>query len=269
MTRPGPVVRGLRAGFADDRAGNLAAAISMRGFLALFPIIVLCIAVVGFVVGDATKFADDVVKALGLSGDAAKVITDATKTAQRTKVASTIVGFVGLLWTGTGLAASITDAWNQVWHIPGGSLRGRLVGVGWLAGGGVLALVGFGLTGLVSASGAFVVVGVLGGLAVDTGLFVWTAWILPSRRIPVRAMVLPALAGGVGFEVLKLVGGYVVPALVERSSSLYGTIGVVFALLVWMLVLGYLVVSVALVERVLWVQGESRDRDQEPSVVRS
>jgi membrane protein len=263
------VIRELQHRFAADRAGNLAAAISMRAFLALFPILVLCIAVVGLFVGDATAFADRVVNALGLSGDAAKVITDATRTAQRTKVASSVIGIVGLLWTGTGLAASITDAWNQVWQIPGGTLRGRLVGVGWLAGGGVLAVIGFGATGLVSDSGELAVVGIVGGLAVDTMLFLWTAWILPVRRIPVRAMLPASVAGGIGFEILKLVGGYAVPAMVSRSSTLYGTIGVVFALLVWMLVLGYLVVSIALVEKVLWDQGASRSRDQDPSAART
>ncbi len=259
------LARDFQRGFSADRAGNLAAAISMRAFLALFPILVLCIAVVGLFVGDATAFAERVVNSLGLTGDAAKVITDATRTAQRTKVASSIIGVVGLLWTGTGLAASITDAWNQLWRIPGGTLRGRLVGVGWLAGGGVLAVLGFGATGLVSGSGTLVLVGIVGGLAVDTLLFLWTAWILPARRIPIRGMLPAAVIGGIGFEILKLVGGYAVPALVERSSTLYGTIGVVFALLVWMLVLGYLVVTVALSEKVLWDQGASRSRDQEPS----
>ena len=267
-TRALAFVRELQRRYSADRAGNLAAAISMRAFLALFPILVLAIAVVGLFVGDATAFADRVVNALGLTGDAATLITDATRTAQQTKVASSIIGFVGLLWTGTGLAASITDAWNQVWGIPGGSFRGRLAGVGWLAGGGVLAIIGFGATALVSGSGSLVVVGVVGGLAVDTMLFVWTAWILPARRIPLRAMLPAAVVGGIGYEILKLVGGYAVPVMVRRSSTLYGTIGVVFALLVWMLVLGYLIVGVALVEKVAFDQGASRSIDHESAPAR-
>ena len=38
--------------FGAERGANLAAAISMRGFLALFPMLVLAIAVVGFIGGD-------------------------------------------------------------------------------------------------------------------------------------------------------------------------------------------------------------------------
>jgi membrane protein len=202
---------------------------------------------------------------MGLSGDAAKTITDATRAAQHARVASSIIGALGLLWTGTGLASSITDAWNQVWHIPGGSLRGRAVGVVWLLGGGVLGVAGLAATALVSDSGGLAVIGVLCGFVLETVLFLWTSWILPARRISVRAMLPAAIVGGIGFEVLKLVGGFVVPKLVVRSSTLYGTIGVVFALLVWMLVLGYLVVGVAFLEKVLSDQGANRSRDHAPS----
>lgn len=257
----------LQRHFGARRGGNLAAAISMRAFLALFPLLVLAIAFVGFFVGNADQFADTVIKELGLSGDAATTITDSVQTAQKSKVASSIIGIVGLVWTGTGLAASITDAWNQMWEIPGGTLRGRLVGLGWLTGGGALLVAGLAAGALVDEPGALPALGLIGGIAVDIVLFLWTAWILPSRRIPLRAMVPAAIAGGIGFETLKVIGTVVVPRLVTRSSTLYGTIGVVFALLVWMLVLGYLVVYVALIERIGWdrAQGARRATSHEPS----
>ena len=74
--------------------------------------------------------------------------------------------------------------------------------------------------------------------------FLWTSWVLPNRRVPLRALVPAALVGGFGLEALKVVGGILVPRLVANSSELYGTIGAVFALLVWLLVLGRLVVYV-------------------------
>jgi membrane protein len=42
-----------------------------------------------------------------------------------------------------------------------------------------------------------------------------------------------ALVGAVGFGLLKLVGAVFVPRLVASSSALYGSIGVVFAVLAW------------------------------------
>lgn len=244
--------------FGAERGANLAAAISMRGFLALFPVLVLMIAVVGFVSGDPRTVADDIVDSLGLSGSAAETITDAVKTAQRTKVASSIIGVIGLLWTGTGLAASLTAAWNQTWGIPGGGLRGRALGFGWLLGGLVLFGLALLMLALVGGTGALPELGIVGGLLVDTLVFVWTAWILPARRIPIRAMLPAAIFGGICIEILKLLGALVIPSLVGGSSALYGTIGTVFALLVWFLVLGRVVVYVTLIEHETWLRHVAR-----------
>jgi membrane protein len=249
--------------FGAERGANLAAALSMRGFLALFPMLVLAISVVGFIGGDPSTIARDIVDELGLSGDAAHTITEAVETAQRSKVASSIVGVVGLLWAGTGLATAITAAWNQTWGIPGGAVRGRVIGFGWLLGGLVLFAVAMGTALLVGGTGALPVAGLVLGITVDTLLFLWTAWLLPTRRIPVRAMVLPAIVGGLAFEVCKLVGTLVIPAIVTRSSALYGTIGSVFALLVWLLFLGRIVVYVTLVEHVRWLDRDDASAKQD------
>jgi membrane protein len=240
--------------FGAERGANLAAAISMRAFLSLFPVLVLAIAVVGFVGGDPRQIANDIVRELGLSGSAANTITDAVRTAQDTRVASSLIGIVGLLWAGTGLAASLTAAWNQTWSIPGGGVRGRTLGFVWLLGGLVLFAVALFLLSLVGdENGALPEIGVIAGILVNTIGFVWTAWVLPTRRISLRAMAPAAIVGGVCLEVLKLVGTFVIPRIVTRSSELYGTIGAVFALLVWFLVIGRVVVYVTLIEHQSWL----------------
>ena len=99
----------------------------------------------------------------------------------------------------------------------------------------------------------------IGGLAVNTLVWLWTSWILPNRRVPWRALLPGALVGAVGLEVLKIVGGYVVPQLVAGSSALYGTLGVVFALLSWLLVFGRLVVMVTFIEVIAWERGHGTD----------
>jgi uncharacterized BrkB/YihY/UPF0761 family membrane protein len=72
-----------------------------------------------------------------------------------------------------------------------------------------------------------------------------------------------ALVGGVALEAMKLVGAYAVPHLVARSSEVYGTIGVVFALLVWLLLFGRVVVYVAIIETRGW---ERRHGEREVDV---
>ena len=49
-----------------------------------------------------------------------------------------------------------------------------------------------------------------------------------------------AIVGAVGFEVLKVVGGDLRARAVASSSALYGSIGVVFAILAWLLFFGRL-----------------------------
>ncbi len=104
-------------------------------------------------------------------------------------------------------------------------------------------------TSLPTVFGPLVVVITVGANTVG---FLWTSVVLPNRRVPLHALVPAALVGGVSLEVLKVVGAIVVPRLVANSSELYGTIGAVFALLVWLLVLGRLVVYVSVLEVMRW-----------------
>ncbi len=82
--------------------------------------------------------------------------------------------------------------------------------------------------------------------------------------MPWRALLPAATSEVIAFELLKLAGAYVVPRMVARSSALYGTIGVVLALLAWLLVLGRLVVFVNVIE----VDGWERRRGTEEVMIK-
>ena len=56
------------------------------------------------------------------------------------------------------------------------------------------------------------------------------------------------LVGAVALEVLKVAAGIWVPRLINKSSELWGAIGVVFAIIAWILVFGRVVVYVAVIE---------------------
>jgi membrane protein len=89
-------------------------------------------------------------------------------------------------------------------------------------------------------------------LAANFALWLWTFKALPNRDIPLRDLVPGAILGAVGLEVLKVVGGYYVPRLVSSSSELYGSIGVVFAILAWLLLFGRLIMYAATLNVVLF-----------------
>jgi len=240
--------RELTGRFEAARGSTLAAAISLRGFLALFPVLLLALGALGFAAASTDGLATRLVNQLGLDGEAARTVTDAVEAARRRRVTSGAVGLVGLLWTGTGLAAVLADAWDQVWAVPGRPLRARGRGLLWLAGGLPLAVASLGATTLSARRGLWLPVGFVAGAVVTGALLWWTAAVLPRRRLDRRRMVPAAAAGGVAVEIVKSAAAVVLPPVVTRASTTYGTIGVAFAILVWFMVLGRIVVWVAVLE---------------------
>lgn len=224
----------------------------MRAFLALFPIALLALAAVGIAGGDATRIGRDIADALGLGREFGRTLADSIQTAEKRQVSSSLIGLAGLVWTGTGLSAAMGAAWDSAWATPGGALRGRALGVVWLLGG--LAFLGatVGTTVLLQRADVLIQLGIVGGVFASSLFLFWTALLLPVRRIPWRAMVRPAILGGIGLEVVRDLGAIAVPALIRRSSSAYGAIGATFALLVWLLLMGRVVVYVAVYERHRW-----------------
>jgi uncharacterized BrkB/YihY/UPF0761 family membrane protein len=84
------------------------------------------------------------------------------------------------------------------------------------------------------------------------GLWLWTFKILSRRDIGWKSLLPGAVVGAIGLEVLKIVGGIYVPRAVQSASALYGTLGIVFATLAWLLFFGRLVVYSAVVNVVRW-----------------
>jgi membrane protein len=152
-----------------------------------------------------------------------------------------------------GLAGALGYAYNAAWQVKGRGIRDRAIALGWFAGLGVLAAASFATTSGIEWLGAAVAPLLLVvGVAINVALFLWTSWILPNRRVGIRPLLPAAIVGAVVFEVLKVVGTLLIPRLVADSSALYGTLGVVFAVLAWLLILGRLVVYVAAIEVVSW-----------------
>ena len=241
--------------FGEIQGTALANGIALQSFLSLIPLLLVGIAVAGFLAdGDAT-FTGDVIDAFGLPSDgtAAGNLTEAITTAQESKRAASIVGLVGLLWTGLGLVAAVQRAVDAVWQTKSDGLKDKLRAALWLVGAAVIFLLSFAITSVLNFLPAFLApVSLLLGLAVNTGLFLWTYQEL--GRVPVgwRALVPGAVVCAIGFEVLKLVGSLYVPRLVANSSALYGSLGIVIAILAWLAFFGRLVVYGAVVNVLRW-----------------
>lgn len=246
----------VHARYGELHGGELASAITLAAFLSLLPLLVVGVAVFGFFsAASSQNLPEEVIAELGLSGSGstARLLTEAMEVAEKSRQAASLVGLAGLLWTGLGLVNALQYAWDTAWQVRGRGIKDRLVGLGWLAGAGLLFAGSFALSAGAQWLPWFLSpLGVLAGLGTGVVLWLWTSKVLPNRDVGWRPLLPAAVVGAVGFEVLKIVGSYWVPRAVASSSALYGSIGVVFAVLAWLLVFGRLVVYTAMVEVVLW-----------------
>lgn len=238
--------------FSEKRGSNLAAAIAFRAFLGLFACLVLSFAIAGYLNASGRAVSESIIRNLGLSGDAAKSVSNAVKQAQSSRATTTIFGLLGLVWTGTGLSMAIAYAWNSAWGIPGGGLRGRASGVLWMLGSGACILVAVGSTSWIASHHALPIIAIIIGITSDLILVLLTAVLLPARHIPLRWMLPAVIVTSIGLSGARFAGATVLPLIASDSSAIYGTLGVFFALLIWMLVIGYVLVTAAMVEVIIW-----------------
>ena len=239
--------------YGDLHGNNLAAAVTFQAFVSLFPLLLVAVAVIGWLSGDGTNIAGRVIGELGLNGDAARAVSDAVESARESKKAASAVGLVSLFWSGLGLVNALQYGYNQVWQVEERGLKDKAVGMLWLGGAAVLFVGAAALTTVLRwLPGYFAPLGIVLALAVNFGLWVWTSKILPNTRIPWKAVLPGALFAAVGLEVLKAVGAFYVPKMVASSSQLYGTLGVVFALLAWLFFFGRLIIYSGVINVVLW-----------------
>jgi membrane protein len=232
----------------ETNGGSTASAATVQFFVALFPLILVAIAVLGFVSSGDASVADDIIEGLGLTGAAAELVQDAIDTAQASRRSATVIGIVGLLWSGLGVTTAVSLAVRTPWQRKVEGLKAKGFGLVWLLGAAVTFAGAFGAGALLNRTPEAVPrwvtsIGLIAlGLALELAFFLWTFFILGDRRAGWRSFIPGAVLGALGFEVLKLVGTVLVPRMVASSSSLYGPLGVVFAILAWLAFFSRLIV---------------------------
>lgn len=198
--------------FGDDRAGSLAALIAYYGFLAVFPLLLLLTTILGFVMDQNSTIKRSVVQsALRDFPIVGEQLGEAINPLRGNAFALTF-GLVGLVWGSLGVAQAGQLAMAEVWNIPGvdrPAFATRL-----LRGFGLLAVLGVGLiattvlAGLSSSSSspAVRVAGAVLPVALNVGLFVLAFRVLTVRAVATRELLPGAIAGGMFWSVLQVLG---------------------------------------------------------------
>ena len=227
--------------FGDDGAGQLAALIAYYGFVSLFPLLLVLVTVLGFVLeGDPKTQASVLHSTLGqfpIIGDQLQRNIHSLKGS----AGALAIGVVGLLLGGLGIVGATQNAFQQVWHIPRRSrpnfLAWRLRGISLLAVLGVLLVVSTVTAGYVTAQTAGAV-SVLGGillaLVFNLLLFFAAFRFLSPEEIPTRDLIPGVIFATVLWQILQHIGGYYVAHVVRHAQETSGLFAFVLGLLAWL-----------------------------------
>jgi membrane protein len=229
--------------FADEQGGYLAALLVYYAFLSLFPLLLLLVTILGFVLqGDV--HAQSVVVSSAVSQ--IPVIGDTLRTnvhAVHGSVTALVAGVAASVYGATGVAQAGQYAMNTIWAVPrhrrANPLRSRFTSLVSVTVLGAGALATTAITGLFGVSGAFghdlgmlgrllaLVVSLLG----NSVLFAVGFRLLTPSHIPRRHLAPGAVAAAVCWQVLQGLGGYYVSHSLRHASQLYGLFGIVLGLI--------------------------------------
>ncbi|HUP70889.1 MAG TPA: YihY/virulence factor BrkB family protein [Acidimicrobiales bacterium] len=252
----------LQKRFEEVHGNYLASAVTLTAFLSLFPLMLFITGVVGFFSRNSSDLPAEMISRLGIppGGDAADMLTRAVVKAEESRRTASVVGVFGLLWSGLGVVAAFQFAFDSVWQVAGRGIKDKAFGLAWLFGAGLIFLLSFAVTtALRLLPGPAWPLALVVSLSVSTALWLWTFQALTNRDVGWKPLIPGAVLGAIGLELLKMVGALYVPRVVASSSALYGSIGVVFAILAWLLVFGRLVVYSTVLNVVRWEEDHGTD----------
>jgi YihY family inner membrane protein len=226
--------------FGDDRGGTLATSLAYSAFVALFPLLLLCVTVLGFVLGHSRSAEDAVLRSALVEFP---IVGDQLVRSFRPLRGSGLalaVGLVGLVWGGFGVTQTAQHAMAEVWNVPGVHRpnfvhrMGRSAAVLGIGGLGLLATSALAsvstFSGRVSAGRlALVLASTLLNVVLLGAAFRMTT----PRTVPSRRLVAGVVAGAVAWTALQALGGWFVGHQLRHTTEVYGFFATVLGLMSW------------------------------------
>ncbi|MDQ1429991.1 MAG: hypothetical protein QOF40_593 [Actinomycetota bacterium] len=226
--------------YGDDRGGSLAALLAYYGFLSLFPMLLVLVTVVGFVLEGSPKLQHDLLDSALADFPVIGAQLRHNIHAFSGNGVAFAIGLLFLLWGSLGVAQAAQNTMADVWYVPmherpgfGERLLRSVLLLGALGLGVIATTVASGAITGVAEGVAATVGGILAVLVVNAALFVAAFRILTPREIRTRPLLPGALIGALLWTVLQLFGSYLVTRQLRHASELYGFFAIVLGLLAW------------------------------------
>jgi membrane protein len=248
--------------FTDDQAGQLAALISYYAFVSIFPLLLVFVTVLGFVLEDHPADREKIVH--GTLGQF-PILSEQLKGFHglNGSTLALVIGIVGALLAGMGITSAAQTAFNRIWHVPfkdrPNFIFSRLRSLAVLAILGTLMIVSTAAAGFVgtsSHSAPTVVAGVVLAFVVNVALFMSAFSLLTAASANWRDYLPGVIVAAVLWQLLQHLGGYYVEHTLRHTEALYGFFAFVLGLLAWLYLGAQLVIFAAEInvvrKRKLW-----------------
>lgn len=243
--------------FADDQGSYLAALITYYAFLSLFPLLLLLVTVLGYLLHGNPDLQSDLVGSAVSEFPIIGTQIANNVTSLHGSGLGLAVGIIGTVYGGLGVAQAGQNAFNEVWSVPRNErpnpFRSRLRSLLLLLVLGAGALATTTLSALGSSSrdfgadlgtglrvGAILLAVVVNIMLFEIGFRVGTA-----RAIRTRDVLLGAICAALAWQGLQTLGTYYIAHKFKGATEVYGLFGLVIGLVAWLYVEAVIIVICA------------------------
>lgn len=235
---------------------RLGASFSYYATFAIFPLLLLTVTAIGFVIGDDTAARDRLLAAVAAPGSSSGHLLEQTMTAMQesrsARGTSAVIAMVSLLFSASGAFIELDATLNKIWGVRPRKGRGvlgtvrtflqeRLTGFTLVLGLGATLLASLVTSSLLGAIAAHAperfapallqTAEIAASLVLLSGVFALMFHLVPRTRPPFRDVIGGAVLTTVFLTILKTVFAAYLAHL--TSYSAYGVVGGVLALATW------------------------------------
>jgi membrane protein len=225
------------ARFVELEGFDRAMALAGQAFAALLPLLLVVSAVSPT---DGRDAASSLSRRFDLEGSAAAALQASVKQPAEVQSSITIIGVLVLVISALSFTRAMQRLYVRAWRLPRLGVFGNGWGLLWLACFCVYVSLQPVISGLFSGALATVV-----ALALSTGLWLVTPWILVGKRIRWPQLLPQALLTSVSLAIFGAASVLYMPRAVATASHQFGVIGIAFALLSWLFVASLILVVTA------------------------
>jgi membrane protein len=229
---------------SDRKVGNLAALLTFYAFISLFPLLLVMTTVLGIVLRNDPDLQQRLLNSALVDFP---VIGDEIKNNIHGLGRGGLglaVGIVVTVLGACGFARATQEVANSIWDVPQEHRPGFVPS--WLRTFGLIAVMGLGVLSTTILSGIGEWAGgtrfgtgarfiLLGASLVATMALFWLVMRLATApEVRARDLALSALLGGLFWQGMQWLGGFVAAHQLRHASALYGVFGLVLGLIAWL-----------------------------------